>query len=185
MNSRNGSPKTDHSPLLHFGIFGTREGKANRQGRKPMKFGTNILEVVELQQTQNPKLHPPIPIWDLNARVGGKQRICLHWDLASRLEMKLEINRVEEEENGWEEFCDFEPCLKTNCGTSVNVLPNFSINMSGIHTSCWDKWLSLSFSGMPSLKKNSGKVVLFTAYSLLCGVKSSKSDMLSFMKWTV
>ncbi|GBM90074.1 hypothetical protein AVEN_162418-1 [Araneus ventricosus] len=42
----------------------------------------------------------------------GKQRICLHWHLASRLEMKLEIHRVGEEESGWEEFCDFEPCLK-------------------------------------------------------------------------
>ncbi|GBM27793.1 hypothetical protein AVEN_254942-1 [Araneus ventricosus] len=37
---------------------------------------------------------------------------------------------------GWEEFCHFEPCLKTNFGTSVNVLPNFSTKMSGIQTSC-------------------------------------------------
>ncbi|GBN86126.1 hypothetical protein AVEN_1763-1 [Araneus ventricosus] len=41
-----------------------------------------------------------------------------------------------EEEYGWEEFCDFVPCLKTNFGTSVNVLPNFSTKMSGIQTSC-------------------------------------------------
>ncbi|GBL80556.1 hypothetical protein AVEN_225250-1 [Araneus ventricosus] len=39
-----------------------------------------------------------------------------------------------------------EPCLKTNFGTSVNVLPNFLTKISGIQTSCWDKWLGLSFS---------------------------------------
>ncbi|GBN08510.1 hypothetical protein AVEN_111938-1 [Araneus ventricosus] len=63
--------------------------------------------------------------FDLDARVARKQRICLHWDLALRLEMKLEIP-----------LCDFEPCLKTNFGTSVNDLPNFSTKMSGIQTSC-------------------------------------------------
>ncbi|GBN68357.1 hypothetical protein AVEN_139874-1 [Araneus ventricosus] len=30
-------------------------------------------------------------------------------------------------ECGWVDFCDFEPCLKTNFGTSVNALPYFSI----------------------------------------------------------
>ncbi|GBN44444.1 hypothetical protein AVEN_203315-1 [Araneus ventricosus] len=45
---------------------------------------------------------------------GAKQGTCLHWHLASRLEMKLEIPRVGEEESGWQEFCDFELCLKTN-----------------------------------------------------------------------
>ncbi|GBN49839.1 hypothetical protein AVEN_241936-1 [Araneus ventricosus] len=65
-----------------------------------MKFEANGLEVLEFQLTQNPKLHPPIPVWDLDARVVVKQRICLHWDLASRLEMKLEIPRVEEKEVG-------------------------------------------------------------------------------------
>ncbi|GBM57059.1 hypothetical protein AVEN_157025-1 [Araneus ventricosus] len=126
-----GNCKAGHAPLLHFEIFGTREGKTNRQGRKPMKFGANELKVVEFQRTQNPKLHPPIPIWVLDARVAVKQRICLHWDLASRLEIKLEFPRVGEEEHGWEEFCDFEPCHKTNFGTSVIALPNFSIKMGG------------------------------------------------------
>ncbi|GBL83136.1 hypothetical protein AVEN_224260-1, partial [Araneus ventricosus] len=58
-----------HSPFLHFGIIGTREGKTNRQGRNPVKFGANGLEVVEFQRTQIPKLHPQIPIWDLDAKV--------------------------------------------------------------------------------------------------------------------
>ncbi|GBM09579.1 hypothetical protein AVEN_29431-1 [Araneus ventricosus] len=31
--------KAGHSPLLHFGIFGTPKGKTHRQGLKPMKFG--------------------------------------------------------------------------------------------------------------------------------------------------
>ncbi|GBN87501.1 hypothetical protein AVEN_201352-1 [Araneus ventricosus] len=77
---------------------------------------------------------------DLYAKVAVKQRICLYWDTSSKLEMKLEIPRVGEEDDGWEEVCDFEPCLKTNFGTSMNALPNFSIKMSGIQTSCWDKW---------------------------------------------
>ncbi|GBN81045.1 hypothetical protein AVEN_211754-1 [Araneus ventricosus] len=102
-----------------------------RQGRKPMKFGANGLEVMEFQRTQSSKLHPPIPIWNLDAKVAGKQRICLHWDLASRLEMKLEIPRVGEKCE-WEEFCYFEPYLKTNFGPSVNDLPNFSTKMIGI-----------------------------------------------------
>ncbi|GBL91624.1 hypothetical protein AVEN_23673-1 [Araneus ventricosus] len=31
----------------------------------------------------------------------------------------------------WVEFCDFEPCLKTNFRTYVNALPNFSIKIGG------------------------------------------------------
>ncbi|GBM81468.1 hypothetical protein AVEN_163628-1 [Araneus ventricosus] len=100
-----------------------------------MKFGANGLEVVEFQRTQNPKLHPPIPIWNLDARVAEELRICLHWDLASKLEMKREIPRVGEDQCGWEEFCDFEPCLRTNFGTSVNDLSK----LRRIQTSCWDK----------------------------------------------
>ncbi|GBL75590.1 hypothetical protein AVEN_154920-1 [Araneus ventricosus] len=33
--------KTGHLQLFQNGIFGKREGKSNRQGRKSMKFGTN------------------------------------------------------------------------------------------------------------------------------------------------
>ncbi|GBM24050.1 hypothetical protein AVEN_163216-1 [Araneus ventricosus] len=90
--------KADHSSLLHFGIFGTMEGKTSRQGQNLMKFGANGLEMVEFQRNQNPKLHSRIPFWDLDARVAVKQRICLYWDLASRVEMKLEIPRVGQEE---------------------------------------------------------------------------------------
>ncbi|GBN80015.1 hypothetical protein AVEN_219878-1 [Araneus ventricosus] len=96
-----------------------------------MKFGANGLKVVEFKRTSNPKLHPPIQIWDLDARLAGEQRICLHWDLASRLEMKLEIPRWVRRSEGWEEFFDFELCLKANFGTSVNTLPNFSTKMGG------------------------------------------------------
>ncbi|GBM09153.1 hypothetical protein AVEN_226676-1 [Araneus ventricosus] len=86
-----------------------REGKTYRQGRKPMKFEANKLEVVEFQRTQNPKLHLLIPIWELDAKVAVKQWICLHWDLTSRLEMKLKISHVGGRTEGWEEVCDFEP----------------------------------------------------------------------------
>ncbi|GBM49748.1 hypothetical protein AVEN_36364-1 [Araneus ventricosus] len=43
--------------------------------------------------------------------------------------MKLEIPCVGENESGWREFCDTEPCLKTNFGTSANALPNFLTNL--------------------------------------------------------
>ncbi|GBM69628.1 hypothetical protein AVEN_151305-1 [Araneus ventricosus] len=35
------------------------------------------------------------------------------------------------EDSGWQEFCDFEPCLKTNFETCVNDLPKFSTKMGG------------------------------------------------------
>ncbi|GBL84412.1 hypothetical protein AVEN_117178-1 [Araneus ventricosus] len=45
------------------------------------------------------------------------------------------IPRMGEEEYGWVEFCDFESCLKTNFGRSMNALPNFSTEMGGEKTS--------------------------------------------------
>ncbi|GBO07240.1 hypothetical protein AVEN_141565-1 [Araneus ventricosus] len=68
------------------------------------------------------------------ARVAATQRICLHWHLASRLEMKFEIPREWEVESGWQEIYDFEACLKTNFGTSVDALPNFSTKVGGKKT---------------------------------------------------
>ncbi|GBN68569.1 hypothetical protein AVEN_102488-1 [Araneus ventricosus] len=45
-----------------------------------MKFRANGFEEVEFKRTQNPKLHPPIPIWDLDARL--RENIVLpNWDL--------------------------------------------------------------------------------------------------------
>ncbi|GBN87069.1 hypothetical protein AVEN_202598-1 [Araneus ventricosus] len=54
-------------------------------------------------------------------RVAVEQRICLHWNRESRVEMKLEISRVGKEKNGCIEFCDFELCRKTNFGTSFKA----------------------------------------------------------------
>ncbi|GBM17269.1 hypothetical protein AVEN_223803-1 [Araneus ventricosus] len=48
---------------------------------------------------------------------------------------------------GWQKFCDFEFCLKTNFGTSMNALPNFSAEMGGKKT-------SLRINGIPSLQVN-------------------------------
>ncbi|GBM36044.1 hypothetical protein AVEN_274447-1 [Araneus ventricosus] len=62
-------------------FFGRLEGKSNRQGQKPMKFGTNEMdrnsETMEFKLTQNPKLHAPIPIGDPDTRLAAHQRICL------------------------------------------------------------------------------------------------------------
>ncbi|GBO05134.1 hypothetical protein AVEN_169618-1 [Araneus ventricosus] len=112
--------KEGRSPLLHFGIFGTREGKTNRQGRKPMKFGANELEVMEFQRTQNPN---PFADSNLGPRCEASGKTIILPRLAPRVEA---INETRIPSCGREEFCDFEPCLKTNFGTSVNTLPNFS-----------------------------------------------------------
>ncbi|GBM28415.1 hypothetical protein AVEN_262170-1 [Araneus ventricosus] len=71
---------------------------------------------------------------ELDVRVAAKERICLHCHLESKLQIKLEIPRVGEEESKWQEFCDFEPYLKTNFGTSMNALPNFLTKMGGKNT---------------------------------------------------
>ncbi|GBM18334.1 hypothetical protein AVEN_127791-1 [Araneus ventricosus] len=47
-----------------------------------------------------------------------------------RLEMKLEA-RNETRNLLCGEFCDSEPCLKTNFGISVKALPNISTKMGG------------------------------------------------------
>ncbi|GBM18400.1 hypothetical protein AVEN_72740-1 [Araneus ventricosus] len=54
--------------------------------------------------------------------------------LGPRFEGRNETRNGGEEENGWVEFCDFEPFLKTNFGTSVNALPYFAIKMGGKET---------------------------------------------------
>ncbi|GBM99509.1 hypothetical protein AVEN_1071-1 [Araneus ventricosus] len=48
--------------------------------------------------------------------------------LGPRVEARNEIRNLP---CGLVEFCDFEPCLKTNFGTSVNSLLYFSIKMGG------------------------------------------------------
>ncbi|GBM16935.1 hypothetical protein AVEN_267326-1 [Araneus ventricosus] len=112
-------------------------------GRKNQSSRSKIYEIWEQMIGSggiptNSKSKTPSADSNLGPRCegSGKKRSCLHWDLASGLQMKLEIPRVEEEEGGWEEFSDFEPCLQTSFGTSVNDLPNFSTKMSGIQTSC-------------------------------------------------
>ncbi|GBM66285.1 hypothetical protein AVEN_239544-1 [Araneus ventricosus] len=82
---------------------------------------------------KNSKSKTPSADSDLEPRceASGKTIVLPNWDLVSRLEMKLEIPRVGEEESGWQEVCDSQPCLKTNIGTSVNALPNFSTKMGG------------------------------------------------------
>ncbi|GBM89846.1 hypothetical protein AVEN_107949-1 [Araneus ventricosus] len=56
----------------------------------------------------------------------GKTIVLLR--LEPRVEARNETRNLPCE---WQEFCDFEPCLKTNFGISVNALPNFSTKMGG------------------------------------------------------
>ncbi|GBM24753.1 hypothetical protein AVEN_100622-1 [Araneus ventricosus] len=87
-----------------------------------MKFGAYGLKVVEFQGTQNPKLHSPIPVCDFDARVAGEQRICLHWDLASRrLEMKLEIPNVGRRRSGVDDFSIDLPNKKVFVTSSLSA----------------------------------------------------------------
>ncbi|GBM04306.1 hypothetical protein AVEN_146184-1 [Araneus ventricosus] len=43
------SSKEGHSPLFQTGIFGSRVGKSNRQGQKPMKFKANEIKKIKIQ----------------------------------------------------------------------------------------------------------------------------------------
>ncbi|GBL92822.1 hypothetical protein AVEN_144931-1, partial [Araneus ventricosus] len=51
---------------------------------------------------------------------------------------------------GWQEICDLEPCLKTDFGTSVNALPNFSTKMGG-EKQPWAKWMEWTTDELPAL----------------------------------
>ncbi|GBM36374.1 hypothetical protein AVEN_176068-1 [Araneus ventricosus] len=65
------------------------------------------------------------PFEDLPVSLAGKEMFCLDSVTTSRLKMKIEILRGGRGV-GWEEVGDFETCLKTNSGTSVKDLSNFS-----------------------------------------------------------
>ncbi|GBN21263.1 hypothetical protein AVEN_33653-1 [Araneus ventricosus] len=87
--------------------------------------------------------------------------------------MKLEIVRVGEEECGWEEFCDFEPCLETNFGTSANALPNFSTKMSGIKTVGGTNGLAFLSRECPGLERSAQKfgfpsILAIQPFHLVC-----------------
>ncbi|GBM02400.1 hypothetical protein AVEN_164972-1 [Araneus ventricosus] len=78
-----------------------------------------------IQKNLNYKTKPAYSNLRRRCEGSGKTKDLPTWHLASRLEMKLEIPCVGEEESGWQEFCVFELCLKANFGTFVNALPNF------------------------------------------------------------
>ncbi|GBN23723.1 hypothetical protein AVEN_118438-1 [Araneus ventricosus] len=123
--------KAGHSPLFQSGIFRTWERNTYRQGRKPVKFGANDSKWWNSKEL---KIQSSIRRFKFETSMRGKRQnkgSAFHWHLASRLEMKLEIPRLGEEDSGWEKFCDFEPRFKTNFGTSVNALPNFSTKIGG------------------------------------------------------
>ncbi|GBM74481.1 hypothetical protein AVEN_51145-1 [Araneus ventricosus] len=69
---------------------------------------------------------------DLRTRSEGSKTKDLP-TLTPRVEAKNETQNPPfwEGESGWQEFCHFESCLKTNFGTSVNTVPNFAPKMGG------------------------------------------------------
>ncbi|GBN58012.1 hypothetical protein AVEN_82495-1 [Araneus ventricosus] len=77
---------------------------------------------MESKRTQNPRLHEPIPIRDTYARLAAHQRICLDWDLATRVE-----NRKSAE---WGD----RRATVAHFGAYVNDVRNSSIKMGGERT---------------------------------------------------
>ncbi|GBO06250.1 hypothetical protein AVEN_211372-1 [Araneus ventricosus] len=75
---------------------------------------------MEFKRTQNPGLHEPIPIRDPDARLATHQWICLHWNLASRLENRKSAK-------WWGD----RRATVAHFGAYVNDVRNFSIKMGG------------------------------------------------------
>ncbi|GBL73538.1 hypothetical protein AVEN_159519-1 [Araneus ventricosus] len=74
---------------------------------------------LEFQRTKKPTLNTPIKIWDLDARVAAHQRICLDWDLATRLENRK--SAVWGKRNKGD-----RRAVVARFGASVNDVPHFS-----------------------------------------------------------
>ncbi|GBM33483.1 hypothetical protein AVEN_55799-1 [Araneus ventricosus] len=73
-----------HSPLFQNGIFGTREEKTYRQGRKPVKFGANDSNWWNLEEHKTQNSIRQFQFRNLDARLAAKQGICLHRHLATK-----------------------------------------------------------------------------------------------------
>ncbi|GBL84972.1 hypothetical protein AVEN_42225-1 [Araneus ventricosus] len=82
------------------------------------------------KELQNPKLHPHS---NLGPRCEASGKTIVLPRLGPCVEARNETRSPScgEEECGWQEFCDFELCLKISFGTSVNAFPNFSTIMGG------------------------------------------------------
>ncbi|GBO05256.1 hypothetical protein AVEN_50409-1 [Araneus ventricosus] len=101
--------------------------------------------------------------------------------LAPRTEGRNETRnpQVGEEESGWQEFCDFEPCLKTNFGTSVNALPNFSTKMGEGKTSLrTNGTASLLVNTQLKKRKMAAVVTFYTAEKM--GKSRRSRDFVSY-----
>ncbi|GBL93490.1 hypothetical protein AVEN_59689-1 [Araneus ventricosus] len=76
--------------------------------KKPIVKVENLLNLEQMEwkwwNSNELKIQNSIRRFNLDERVAVKQRVCLHLDLASRLEMKLEIPRVGEEVMGGKNF---------------------------------------------------------------------------------
>ncbi|GBM28797.1 hypothetical protein AVEN_130505-1 [Araneus ventricosus] len=70
---------------------------------------------------------------NLRPRCEGRSKTKDLLTLAPRVEVRNETRNPQRGRRAtwWQEFCNFELCLKTNFGTSVNALPNFFTKMGG------------------------------------------------------
>ncbi|GBL89586.1 hypothetical protein AVEN_87907-1 [Araneus ventricosus] len=80
--------KACNSHLSQAGNFGTREGKNNRQSRKPMKFRTNDSKRWNSNEIKFQQFMRRFPFETSNEARAAHQRTrtCLDWSLATRLE---------------------------------------------------------------------------------------------------
>ncbi|GBN47568.1 hypothetical protein AVEN_160757-1 [Araneus ventricosus] len=100
------------------------------------------MAMLEFKRTQNSTLHAPIPIWGLDARVASKDLPTLRPRVEGRNETRNLPRR--DKRKVCVEFCDFEPCLKTNFGASVSYVPHFSAWMDGEKASLWTNGIEWS-----------------------------------------
>ncbi|GBM12671.1 hypothetical protein AVEN_46156-1 [Araneus ventricosus] len=78
--------KAGNSHLFQTGNFGTREGKNNRQGRKPMKFRTNDSKRWNSNEIKFQQFMRRFPFETPNEATTAHHRTCLDWNPATRLE---------------------------------------------------------------------------------------------------
>ncbi|GBM73457.1 hypothetical protein AVEN_189126-1 [Araneus ventricosus] len=99
------------SELFRNGTFGTREGKNNRLGRNPMKFG-QMIRNVGIQKNLNSQTQSTDS--NLRPRLEGSGTSKDLPTLGPRVEGRNEIRNLPcgRRGEGLVEFCDFEPCLR-------------------------------------------------------------------------
>ncbi|GBN82090.1 hypothetical protein AVEN_201898-1 [Araneus ventricosus] len=78
--------KAGHSYLLQNGNFGTRKGKSNHQGRKPMKFRANYSKRWNSNEINFQPFMRRFPFETPNEVRAAHQKFCLDLKLATKSE---------------------------------------------------------------------------------------------------